>query len=221
MSSLSGLESGLLVLESILLVVTITLLVFSIKEGRQRDKLIIEVGRATKMLSRHEYFITLTDYMLDSEKEIVGFITGRFPTGEDTKRTGAIIQNIKKMVKRGVKVKYILPKLDDRRYLGWLYDRAGAEIRYGGFPTVEDLRYTVIDGRVTIIGVPESIGEKQATKKGYFIPSEGLSSLLAEHFERCWEKGTSYEEYMEGLDFAKASQEDLAKEFEQEPEGST
>ena len=129
MSSLSGLESGLLVLESILLVLTITLHIFSIKEGRQRDKLILEVGRATKMLSRHEYFITLTDSMQDAEKEIVGFITGRLPIGEDKKRTGAIINNIKKMVKAGVRIRYILPKIEDRRYLGWLYDRAGAEIR--------------------------------------------------------------------------------------------
>jgi hypothetical protein len=220
MNSLSGLESGLLVLESILLVVTIALLTFSIKEGRARDKLISEVGRATKMLSRQEYFVTLTDYMLDSEKEIVGFITGRLPIGEDTKRTGAIINNIKKMVKAGVKVRYILPQFHDRRYLGWLYTQAGAEIRYGGSPLVNDLRYTVVDGKVSIIGIPESIGRKQATKKGYFVPSEGLSTILLDHFNRIWEGGVPYEKYMEGtLDFEKATPEELAEELSMdEPE---
>lgn len=217
MSSLSGIESGLLVLESVLLVLTITLLIFSIKEGRQRDKLILEVGRATKMLSRHEYFITLTDNMLDAEGEIAGFITGRLPTGEDKKRTGSIINNIKKMTKAGVRVRYILPKFNDRRYLGWLYTRAGAEIRYGGSPLVNDLRYTVVDGRVSIIGVPENVGRKHATKKGYFIPSEGLSTILTDHFNWAWEKGLPYEDYMEGtIDFKKATPEDLAKELEGE-----
>lgn len=217
MSGLSGIESSLLVLESILLVVTISLLIFSLKEGRQRDKLIIEVGRATKMLSRQEYFITLTDYMQDSEVEIIGFITGRLPMGEDKKRTGAIISNIKKMTKAGVKVRYILPKFNDRRYLGWLYTKAGAEIRYGGSPLVNDLRYTVVDGKLSIIGIPESIGRKQATKKGYFIPSEGLSSILVEHFNRSWEEGLPYEKYMEGtVGFEKASPDDIAKEFEVE-----
>lgn len=215
MSSLSGIESGLLVLESVLLVLTITLLIFSIKEGRQRDKLILEVGRATKMLSRHEYFITLTDNMLDAEGEIAGFITGRLPTGEDKKRTGSIINNIKKMTKAGVRVRYILPKFNDRRYLGWLYTRAGAEIRYGGSPLVNDLRYTVVDGRVSIIGVPENVGRKHATKKGYFIPSEGLSTILTDHFNWAWEKGLPYEEYMEGtIDFKKATPEDLQAELE-------
>jgi hypothetical protein len=217
MSNFSGLESGLLVLESILLVLTVTLLIFSIKEGRQRDKLILEVGRATKMLSRHEYFITLTDYMLDSEREIAGFITGRLPVGDDKKRTGAIISNIKKMKRAGVRVRYILPKFNDRRYLGWLYTQAGAEIRYGGSPLVNDLRYTVVDGKVSIIGVPESVGRKQATKKGYFIPSEGLSTILTDHFNWAWEKGLPYEEYMEGtIDFKKATPEDLQAELEGE-----
>jgi hypothetical protein len=212
-----GLEFGLIALESVLLVVTIMLLVFSIREGRQRDKLILEVGRATKMLSRHEYFITLTDNMQDAEKEIAGFITGRLPAGEDKKRTSVIIRNIKKMTKSGVEVRYILPKFHDRRYLGWLYTKAGAKIRYGGSPLVNDLRYTVIDGRLSIIGVPESIGKKQATKKGYFIPSEGLSSILVDHFNKSWEKGMPFEEYNDGsIDFEKAAPADLEEELDME-----
>ncbi len=197
MEILGGLELGLLVLESVLLVVTVILLVFTIQEGRARDKLIMEVGRATKMLSRHEYFVTLTDYMLDSEKEVIGCITGRLPTGDDKKRTGVIINNIKKLVRAGVEVRYVLPRFHDRRYLGWLYTQAGAEIRYGGSPLVDDLRYTVVDGKVSIIGIPEHIGEKQATKKGYFIPSKGLSSILKGHFNKCWDSGVPYEQYLE------------------------
>jgi len=70
------LELGLLLLESILLIVTVILLVFNILEGKQRDKLLREVGRATQVLSRQEYFHSLMDSMLDAQTEIVGCITG-------------------------------------------------------------------------------------------------------------------------------------------------
>jgi hypothetical protein len=209
-----NLELGLLLLESVLLVATLILLTFSIKEGRQRDKLIMEVGKATRILSRHEYFMTVADNMMDAEVEVIGRITGRLPTGEDKKRTGEIVNNIKRLVKRGVRVRYIMPKFHDRLHLGWLYTRAGAEVRYGGCSQVGDFRYMVVDGRVSIIGIPEEIGEKEATKKGYFIPSEGLSSLLEENFNTCWEEGVTYEDYIrETLAQTGASPKALAQEL--------
>ena len=214
MEILGELGLGLLVLESVLLVVTVILLVFSIREGRERDKLIIEVGRATKMLSRHEYFITVTDSMMDAKEEVIGCITGRLPTGEDRKRTGDVINRIEKLASAGVKVKYLLPKFHDRLHVGWLYTQAGAEVRYIGCPLVDDFRYTVVDGKVSIIGIPENIGEKQATKKGYCIPSEGLSSILKDHFNGCWDEGITYEQYMkETLNQTGASPRGLAQEL--------
>lgn len=60
-------EKGLLMLESILLVVTIILLIYSIKEGRGRKGLLLEVGKATKILTRQEYFLTVTDSMMDAK----------------------------------------------------------------------------------------------------------------------------------------------------------
>jgi hypothetical protein len=215
MDSFGGLELGLLVLESILLVATLVLLMFSIKEGRERDKLIMEVGRATKILTRHEYFITVTDNMMDSKEEVIGCITGRLPTGEDKKRTRDVVTNIEKLTRAGVKVKYLLPKFHDRLHVGWLYTQAGAEVRYSAFPQVDDFRYMVVDSRVSIIGIPERIGETQATKKGYCIPSEGLSSILKEHFNKSWDEGITYEQYVkETLQQTGASPRALAKELE-------
>ena len=49
-------ETWLLVLESVLLIATIILLLFSIREGRGRKKLLLEVEQATKVLTRQEYF---------------------------------------------------------------------------------------------------------------------------------------------------------------------
>lgn len=215
METIGGLGLGLLVLESVLLVATVVLLVFNIREGRERDKLIMEVSRATKILTRYEYFITVTDNMMDSKEEVIGCITGRLPTGEDKKRTSDIIHNIEKLAGAGVKVKYLLPKFHDRLHVGWLYTRAGAEVRYSGCPQVDDFRYMVVDGKVSIIGIPERIGEKQATKKGYCIPSEGLSSILKNQFNKCWDEGIVYEQYVkEILNQSGASPRALAQELE-------
>lgn len=79
-------ETGLLLIESVLLVATVILLLYSIKEGKGRERLLIEVGRTTKILTRQEYFLTVTDSMMDAKDEIMGCITGRIPTGEDKKR---------------------------------------------------------------------------------------------------------------------------------------
>lgn len=191
-----SIETILLLLESVLLIVTVILLLFSLREGRGRRDLLLQVERATKVLTRQEYFLTVTDSMMDAKSEVIGFITGRLPTGEDKKRTKVIITNIERLTRSGVRVKYLLPKFHDRAHIGFLYTRAGAEIRYGSCPIVHDLRYIVVDNRLAVIGLPESIGEKEATRKGYKIPSEGLASILKEYFYRCWEKNMSYEEYL-------------------------
>ena len=74
-------EFGLLLLESVLLVATIMLLVYGIHEGKRRDALLKEVGRATKVLTRQEYFLSIMEAMLDAKQEIIGCITGTPPSG--------------------------------------------------------------------------------------------------------------------------------------------
>ncbi len=59
-------ETGLLLLESVLLVFTVLLLVYNIHEGKQRENLIREVGRAVRVLTRQEYFFAIIDSMLDA-----------------------------------------------------------------------------------------------------------------------------------------------------------
>ena len=54
----------------------------------------------------------------------------------------------------------------------------------------------MVDEKVAVIGIPESIGEKAATRKGYRIPSEGLAAILKDHFPRCWEESMPYENYI-------------------------
>jgi len=209
-----GLEFGLLVLESILLLATVFLLMMSIKEGRARDSLIRQVESATKILTRHEYFFTVADSMLDAKTEIVAYITGRHPTGDDTRRLREITAIVERLTKSGVHVRYSLPKFQDRLYTGWLYSQAGAEVRFGSCPLLHDFRYTVVDKKLAIIGVPETVGEKEATKKGYRIPSEGLAGVLSRHFYECWDDSMTYEEYLrQTINLTGAHTEVLSKEL--------
>lgn len=189
-------ETTLLILESLLLGFTVILLLFSIKEGRGRKNLLLEVEKTTKVLTRQEYFLTVMDAMLDAKRELVGFITGRMPTGDDTKRTRAIVNNIERLSKEGISVKYIIPKFHDRIHLGHMYSKAGAQVRYSACAIVHDFRYIVVDEKIVVIGMPESVGEKEATRKGYRIPSEGLSAILKEYFDRCWEENTCHADYV-------------------------
>ncbi len=58
-------EFGLLLLESVLLIVTVILLLYGIYEGKRRDDLLREVERATKVLTRQEYFFSIMDAKKD------------------------------------------------------------------------------------------------------------------------------------------------------------
>jgi hypothetical protein len=208
------LEIGLLLLESILLLFTIVLLIYSIKEGKQRDKLIVEVGRATKILSRQEYFLNIIDSMADAKEEIVGCITGRMPLGDDKKMTRDITETIKRMTERGVNIRYLLPKFPDRLHVGYMYTKAGADVFYSSCLMVHNIRYIIVDDYIVVLGIPESTGEKEATRKGYRIPSDGLAMVLKNYFSTC-EKQTSFRDYLkEVITQTGATPEHIAREYQ-------
>ncbi|RJQ56140.1 MAG: hypothetical protein C4526_02420 [Nitrospiraceae bacterium] len=207
-------EIGLLLLESVLLVATIILLVLSIREGRQRDKLLVEMGKTTKILTRQEYFLTVLDSMMEAKEEITGCITGRLPGGEDRQMARDIISTLEGLTKKGIRVKYLLPKFPDRLHIGYLYTKAGAEILYSSCLMVHNMRFMIVDGRTIIIGIPESIGEAEATRKGYRIPSEGLAMVLSNYFDSC-EKQTGFRDYVkEVMDQTGATLQHLAREYQ-------
>jgi len=212
-------ENWLLLLESVLLAFTIALLLLSIKEGRARNALLLEVQKATKTLTRLEYFLVVAESMDEAKKEVLGSITGRMPHGGDIRRTREIVAAIRKAAKKGVRLRYLLPRFPDRLHIGYHYSRAGAEVRFSTCPVAHDLRYMVVDDRVVVLGVPEAVGKAEATKKGYRIVSEGLAAVLREHFESCWQKSTPYEQYMkEVLQQSGATPQSLARELSIDPQ---
>lgn len=156
----------------------------------------MEVGKATRVLTRQEYFVTVMDSMMGADGEVAGSISGRRPGKEGAIRVKHIVGNIEKMRGKGVRVKYLIPKFADRIHVGSLHTKAGAEVRYSDCLMVQDLRYLVVDNRWVILGIPEHTGSQEATRKGYKIPSEGLASLLEENFRKCWDASVLYEAYV-------------------------
>lgn len=191
-----SIELILLITESILLLVTLGFLLYSIREGRHRSHLLVEVKHATRTLTRLEYFITISESLLESKNEVVGCVTGRRPIGDDEKKIRTVIDTIKKATSRGVKVKYILPKLPERLYMGCLYESVGAEVRYASCSLINSMRYMVVDNSLVLIGIPERAGKKTATNKGHKLPSKGLASILKNHFDVCWEGDMSLQAYI-------------------------
>ncbi|MDA8173817.1 MAG: hypothetical protein M0018_04400 [Nitrospiraceae bacterium] len=209
-----SLELALLVLESVLLIFTILILLYSIKEGRSRSRLLTEIDRAARTFTRLEYFLVVVDSMTDAKSEVRGVITGRPPSGGDVKRTKDIISAIEKSAGAGVSLKYILPRFQDRLKIGHQYKNAGAEIRYITCPSMHDLRYMTVDNDVSIIGLPEKTGDKEATKKGYRVVSEGLTHIFKQYFEECWASAIDYDQYLlEVIHHTNASPKQLAQEL--------
>ena len=208
-----SMELILLLLESVLLVATIILLVYNIREGKERDILLKEVGNATRVLTRHEYFLTLTESMLDAKEEIIGCITGRPPAGDDVRMTRSIGDTIERMAAKGVRIKYLLPKFPDRLQIGVYYMKAGAEICFSDCLMVHNIRFSIVDEKMVVLGIPESTDETVATKKGYRIPSTELALILKNYFKAC-ENQIGLKEYLEEIiEQTGAKPEHLAREF--------
>jgi len=213
-----NIETALLLTESILLLTTIVLVVFSIREGRKRDSHINKVERATRTLTRIEYFLTAVDAMADAKEEIVGYITGRKPVDGDTKRVSSFARAINRATKKGITVRYMLPKFQDRLYVGLLYTKAGAEVRYGKLQMVHSMRFMIVDNILVILAVPESEDGRDITKKGYNIPSESLAKILKSNFDSCWKKGMTLPEYInETMEQTGVTIDNLASELELKP----
>jgi hypothetical protein len=207
------LEFGLLVLESVLLFATVILVIYSIFEGKRRDSLLREVGRVTKILTRQEYFFSVMEAMLDAKKEILGCITGTPPFGDDIRMTRHIADAIEDMTGKGVRINYLLPKFPDRLQIGIQYTKAGAHVLFSSCLMVHTMRYSVVDEQIVVLGIPEKRGEREATKKGYTIPSEGLATILKNYFNDCEDK-TSLREYVQEVTKQTgATLEHLAREF--------
>jgi hypothetical protein len=213
-----SIETILLLTESVLLVLTIILLLYSIREARHRKDLLMAVGKAVKILSRTEYFTTISESISEAEEDIFGYVTGRRAGGDDERKVAIIITAIKRAVARGVNVRYILPKFHDRLYMGFIYSAAGAEVKYRPSRVIHSLRYMVVDNKTAIVGIPETINQEEMTGKGHLLPSKALADVLKQHFYSRWGNSLSFGDYFnEVLGQTKSSADELAQELDIDP----
>lgn len=152
--------------------------------------------------------------MMEAKEEIIGCITGRIPTGDNKKRTQDIISHIERLTKDGLRITYLMPKFPDRLHIGYLYAKAGADVRYSSCLIAHNIRFIVVDDRLVVIGIPEITGEREATKKGYRIPSEGLAMILKEHFNSCGNQIGFAEFLKEVISQTAATPKHLAQELQ-------
>jgi hypothetical protein len=49
---------------------------------------------------------------------------------------------------------------------------------------------------LTVISIPEGVGENASSRKGYQIPFDGLGTILKAHFYGCWASDMLFAEYL-------------------------
>jgi hypothetical protein len=72
----------------------------------------------------------------------------------------------------------------------------------------------VVDGKMVIVGIPETQGNEEITGKGNWLPSQALADILNNHFDTRWEKGLSFTEFVhQVVEHTGASLEQLPAEL--------
>ncbi len=192
------LSFALLIIEPFLLIVTLLLLILNRREQRGRDSLLRRLSAATDVVSRQEYFVAVLGSLQSATGYVYGSVTGSAPQPEEAEVVHQLTEAMSLAVRRGAKVRYILPLVPDRLQVAQLYAQAGAEVRFNPGVLVSDARYMIVDDRSVVVGVPERKGRNEPTRKGYVIPSETIAALFKGDFEAKWrsDETKTYEDYL-------------------------
>lgn len=186
---------ALLIVELALLVATIILLYLSRHELEGRRMLLEHLMGAMRIMTRTQYFNAVLEAMRSSTNEIFGSITGAKPR-DSSEFFERVVSEIEIASSRGVRIRYMMPKGRERLYVGYRYNKAGAEVRYHAGLIIYDLRYMVVDDRIVVMGFPEKVGAEQPTRTGVKVESESLTKIFRERFDVLWEEAIPYDEYL-------------------------
>ena len=187
-----------------MLVPTLILLLHVSREEKGRRSLLEQMTTTAKMLSRQEYFNAVESAMRSATISVKGSITGSAPeTGEQEESVHRIVKTIEQLAgnesqRKGgspAEIKYLIPKSRDRLRIAYRYRSAGAIVKFHPALLVGDLRYIIVDERLTVLGLPSATGENQPTREGYSIPSEALANIFAEQFNSKWHVAADYDDY--------------------------
>jgi hypothetical protein len=195
---LNPIQILLFAVELTLLAATLIVVILGRREAKGREALITEMGKTARIVSREEYFNNVLEGLQGASDYVFGRITGTSRGGARTDYVDKVLKQIQLAASRGVDVRYIIPRTSSRLNLGYRYVKAGAKIRFDPDLLVSDIRYMIIDRDLVVLGLPEKAGEREPTRSGYKIPSEGLATLLKTDFMKHWNSPESrdYDEYL-------------------------
>jgi phosphatidylserine/phosphatidylglycerophosphate/cardiolipin synthase-like enzyme len=196
-----ALQVLLLVVELVLLVATLSLLVLNRRESEARGALMKRFSSVADVITRQEYFVAVIDAVQRSQKSLVGMVTGSPPSNEEGEVIRQILNAIAEAAKKGVAIRYLLPLVPDRLRMGRLYTRSGAQVKFSPSVLISDARYSCVDGKLVLVGIPDRSGRNEPTRKGYAMASESVARLFVRDFEEQWGApgAMSYEDYLRRL----------------------
>jgi len=186
----------LLVVELALLSFTVIILLQSRREWHGREELLNLLMATARVLTRQEYFSMVREALDKAEKSVYAIVTGASPGVDDGPLVEGVMKAISRSTKQGIVLNYLLPKSPETLEMGSKLSKAGATVRYHDGLVVSDFRFMVVDGRYCAIGLPETMGEKQPTRRGVMIRSETLADMLKEHFNKFWNSAMDYRDYL-------------------------
>ncbi|MDG7010706.1 MAG: hypothetical protein JRN57_01170 [Nitrososphaerota archaeon] len=191
----------LLVVELVLLVATLALLVLNRRETKSRELLMRHFSSVADVITRQEYFVAVIDSIQRSQKTLVGIITGSPPSNEEGEIIRQILNSVAEASKRKVEIRYLLPLAPDRLKMGRLYSKSGARVEFSPSVLISDARYTCVDAKVVLVGIPERSGKNEPTRKGYTMTSESVARLFTRDFEEQWAApgARTYHDYLREL----------------------
>ena len=192
----------LLIVELILLVATLFIVQTSRKEQNGRERLIQEMYKTARIVSREDYFNHVMEGYQTASLNVLARVTGKKPAESEKEMVEHLISSIGMAVgTRGVEVKLLLPKSPGRIASGHRYTKVGATVRYHPGIIASDVRYMVIDDKTVVMGLSGKTGEQEPTRTGYRIPSEGLAGVLRIDFMKHWEskEAIDYEKYVQEI----------------------
>ena len=198
---------ALLSVEIILLILTISLLIYSSRERRQRQNLFHLMIDTIKVLTREEYFNLVTEELDDAKKSVCAIVTGEKPSENSVKYVERILKALKSAKDKGASLKYIMPASPEKLEMGLKYIQSGCDVRYNHNLMINELRFMVVDERHIVIGMPDNVDKFtcdidqtepcKPTRRGVLLQSKSISKIFINYFNLQWDSSIEHSAFTE------------------------
>jgi hypothetical protein len=174
----------------VLLVMDLVMLRFARRERQERkehisalDANINEIKGSTETLTRRDYEQEIIRGLRGAEKRIYCYWHSLHPVGESEAYKEINEQLIEKH-KEGVDVRLVVAGEPSRIAPAFELVKGDVPVLFKNSLVVSDLRFSIFDDKLTVLGVPESaVKDGKPSRHGVDISSRKLNALLAQHFE--------------------------------------